>query len=142
MTTTAKTPIENDKYIAMMQRMIRALERRAIDDPSILAHVIMLAQQLAEITNVVIAESSAAYASDPHRAPSAGELARMLGMSKQGASQRGIRGQRTIFERQMGMETMTQRERAARTRAENHARTTLETWLTRRDEAAARAAAQ
>jgi hypothetical protein len=131
---------ENDDYVAMMQRMIRGLEKRAIDDPAILAQVILIAQQLAEIPNVVIATSAARYSNDPYSAPSAGELARLLGMSPQGASQRRARGDRTIFERQMGIETMPQRERAARTRAARHAETTLSSWLTRRDEAAERTA--
>ena len=134
--------VENDDYVAMMQRMIRALERRAIEDPAILTHVILLAQRLSEITDVVIATSAARYSNDPYAAPSAGEIARMLKMTKQSASERRKRGDRTLFERQMGIETMAQRERAARTLAAKHAETTLSSWLTRRDEAAARMAGQ
>jgi hypothetical protein len=134
--------VENDDYIAMMQRMIRALERRAIDDPAILMQVILLAQQLAEITNVVIAVSAARYSNNRFSAPSAGEIGRMLGMSKQSAGERRARGDRTLFERQVGIETMAQRERQARTLAAKHAESTLTSWLTRRDEAMARAAAQ
>lgn len=132
--------VENDDYVAMMQRMIRALERRAIEDPAILMHVILLAQRLSEITDVVIATSAARYSNDPYSAPSAGEIGRMLNMSKQSASERRKRGDRTLFERQVGIETMARRERAARTLAAKHAETTLSSWLTRRDEAAARMA--
>lgn len=125
---------QNADYIAMLQRMIRALEVRAIDDPSILAEVIMLSQQLSEITNVVIATSAARYQSEgPMAAPSAGEIARLLGMSKQGAAARRKLGDRTLFERQMGEVRMATRERAARTKARNYAEETMGDWLSRRE---------
>lgn len=123
---------EHDDYVAMLQRMIRGLERRAIDDPAILAQVILLAQQLAEIPNVVIAVSAARYSNDPMSAPSAGEIAKLLRMTKQSASERRKVGDRVLFERQMGVETMPQRERAARTRAAKYAETELSGWLQRR----------
>lgn len=126
----------NDEYVAMLQRMIRGLERRAIDDPAILPQVVMLAQQLSEITDVTIATSATRYASNPFSAPSAGELARLLKMTKQSASERRKRGERTIFERQMGVETMPRRERAARTRARNYADEQLASWIERRESAA------
>lgn len=128
---------ENDDYVAMLQRMIRRLEDRAVADPAMLSQVIMLAQRLAEIPNVVIATSAARYSSDPLSAPSAGEIAAMLGMKKQSASDRRKIGDRILFERQMGVDTMPQRERAARTRAARHAEETLAGWLQRRDEHAA-----
>lgn len=128
---------EDDQYVAFVQRAVRGLERRAIDNPAILAQVIMLAQQLAEIPNVVIATSAARYSNDPFSAPSAGELARLLKMSKQSASERRAKGDRTIFERQMGIETMPQRERAARTRAANYADEMLAEFIARRDSASA-----
>jgi hypothetical protein len=127
---------ENDQYVAMLQRMIRGLERRAIEDPALLAQVILLAQQLAEVPNVVIATSRTRYAADVFSAPSAGEIARLLGMSKQSASERGKLGERVLFERAMGQETMPQRERAARTRAARHAEETLQGWIERRELAA------
>jgi hypothetical protein len=129
-----KRVTENADFIAMIQRMIRALEVRAVDDPSILAEVIMLAQRLAEIPNVVIATSAARYKADgPMAAPSAGEIAGLLGMTKQSASERRKVGDRILFERQMGEETIPQRERAARTRARKHAETTMAEWLDRRE---------
>jgi hypothetical protein len=130
----AKRVTENDDFIAMIQRMIRALENRAIDDPAILAQVIMLAQRLAEVPNVVIAKSSAAYSIDPRRAPSMGEIADLLGMKKQSASDRKKIGERILFERSMGEDTIPQRERAARTRAARHAEDTMADWFARRDE--------
>lgn len=128
----AKRITETSDYIAMMQRMIRSLETRAVDDPSVLAEVIMLAQRLAEVPNVVIARSAAAYATDPHKAPSAGEIGRLLGMAKQSVSERRKVGERLLFERSMGEDTIPQRERAARTRARRHAETTMADWLERR----------
>ena len=124
---------ENHDYVAMMQRMVRGLERRAVEDPAILAQVILLAQQLAEIPNVVIATSAVRYGHNPYAAPSAGEIARLLGMSKQSASERRKTGDRIIAERAMGIETMSQRDRAARTKAANHAAEQMADWLQRRD---------
>jgi hypothetical protein len=135
MATTTTTPVENDKYMAMMQRMVRALERRAIDDPAMLAQVLVLAQQLNEITNVVIATSADAYRADPFKAPSMMEIARMLGMTKQSASDRRKIGDRIIGERlaMLGVTGMTQarRERNARQAAAKHAAETMPTYTGR-----------
>lgn len=125
---------ENDDYLAFAQRVIRGIERRAIQDPAMLAQVILLTQQLAEVTNVVIATSAAQFALDPMRAPSAGEIARLLGMAKQSVSERRKIGDRIMAERMMGEGTIPQRERAARTRAARHAETTMAEWFTRRDQ--------
>lgn len=129
----AKSKIENGDFIAMLQRMIRALEIRAMEDPSVLAEVMMLAQRLAEVPNVVIASSAARYALDRYASPSAGEIAGMLGMTKQSVSERRKIGDRTMMERAMGETTMPQRERIARTLARRHAETTMAAWLERRD---------
>ncbi len=129
----AKRVTENDDYIAMLQRMIRKLEERAVDDPAVLAQVILLAQRLAEIPNVVIAKSAAAYQLDPYAAPSAGEIGRLLGMKKQSVSDRRKIGDRILFERSIGEDTIPQRERAARTRAARHADEALADWLERRE---------
>jgi hypothetical protein len=133
-TKTPKAPkvkrtVENDEFIAMMQRQIRALEIRAIDDPAILAHVLLLAQQLNEITNVVIAKSADTFAVDPFKAPSMMEIARLLGMKKQSASDRRKVGQRIIADRLalagLGNFTAARRERAARAAAAKHAAETM-----------------
>lgn len=125
--------VEDDKFVEMIQRNIRALEERAVDNPVILAQVIMLAQRLSEITNVVIAQSATRYSINPMSAPSMKELARMLKMEPSSASQRRKLGDRVLFERSMGQETMTQRDRAAQTRAANHADESLASWLERRE---------
>lgn len=132
--TKVKRVTENADFIAMIQRQIRALEARAISDPSILAEVIMLAQRLAEIPNVVIATSAARYlAEGPMAAPSAGEIANLLGMKKQSASERRKIGDRILFDRAMGEDTIPQRERIARTLARKHAEATMADWLGRKD---------
>lgn len=128
-----KRVTENADFIAMIQRLIRALEARAIDDPSILAEVMMLAQRLAEIPNVVIARSAARYATEgEYAAPSAGEIGRLLGMSKQGVSQRRTRGDDVLLQRMMGEQTAPHRERIARTLARKHAEATMAEWLERK----------
>lgn len=128
-----KRVVENDEFVAMLQRMIRALEQRAVNDPAMLAQVIMIAQRLAEIPNVVISTSAARYAMNPYRAPSAGEIARLLGMAKQSVADRRKLGDRVLMERAMGEDTVPQRERLARTLAAKHAETELSAWLERRD---------
>lgn len=134
MADKAKRVTENAQYVAFVQRAIRGLEARAIEDPSILAEVIMLAQRLAEIPNVVIATSAARYATEgPYAAPSAGEIATMLGMKKQSASERRKIGDRILFDRAMGEDTVPQRERIARTLARKHAEETMADWLGRKD---------
>jgi hypothetical protein len=128
-----RRPIENDEFVAMLQRMHRALERRAVEDPSILAEMILLAETLSQSVNVVIASSAAKYAMDRYAAPSAGEIAVLLGMSKQGVSDRRKRGDRELFERQMGEGTMARREKLSRAAARKHAETTLAGWLERKE---------
>jgi uncharacterized protein YfiM (DUF2279 family) len=129
----AKRVTETSDFIAMVQRMHRALEKRATEDPSYLTECIMLAEQLSQTVNVVIASSAARHAMDPHAAPSAGEIAGMLGMSKQAVSDRRKIGDRVMMERSFGEEPMARRERLARDNARKHAETTLAGWLERRD---------
>lgn len=130
-----KRTVENDDFVAMVQRMHRALERRAIDDPTILLQMIMLAEGLSASVNVVIATSAAKYAMNRYAAPSAGEIAGALGMSKQAVSDRRKRGDRELFDRQMSAEPMSRRERLARTAAQAHADQHLGSWLARQAEA-------
>lgn len=137
MAKRAKRTIENDEFVAMVQRMHRALERRAIDDPTILVQMIMLAESLSASVNVVIATSAAKYAMDRYAAPSAGEIAALLGTSKQAVSDRRKRGDRELFDRQMSTEPMSRRERLARTAAQAYADELLAGWLSRRDSAGA-----
>lgn len=136
MSTKTRRVTEDDQYVAMMQRMIRGLERRAIEDPQLLAHVLMLAQQLGEVTNVVIHESAERYQANPFSSPSAGEIARLLGMSKQAASKRRERGREIAAARLSAAGAVSfaaaRAEKAARQRAAAHARQAMPTWAERR----------
>jgi hypothetical protein len=128
---------ENADFVAMMQRQIRALETRAADDPAMLAQVIMLSQRLNEVANVVIAKSASTYKINPFKAPSMMEIARMLGMTKQSASDRRKIGDRILADRMaeaagLGTFADAKRERAARERAAEHAAATMPEYLTRR----------
>lgn len=129
---TPRNTTENDQYVAMMQRMIRALERRAIDDPAILAQVLLLAQQLSEVVNVVVATSAEKYSRDPYSSPSMAECAAILGIKKQSASDRRKLGERTIAERLAAAGAVSfsaaKRERAARAAAAQHAEQAAPVW--------------
>lgn len=128
-----KRVTENDDFVAMLQRMHRTLERRAIDDPAILAQMILLAETLSQSVNVVIATSASRYSMNPMASPSAGEIAKLLGMSKQGVSDRRKTGDRVIMDRALGGETAPVRERLARGRAQKHADAALAAWMDRRE---------
>lgn len=80
--------VENDEFLAGVWRMVRALERRTIDDPTLLPQAVALAQRLAEVTNVAIYANAERYEIDPMLGASMAECARILGVSKQAASQR------------------------------------------------------
>lgn len=128
--------VENDEFVAMLWRMIRALEARAIEDPSLLPQVVALVQRLSEVTNVVIAANAERYAVDPRRGASMIECARMLGVSKQAASQRralGIAAMGDRIDRAGAIRfAEAQRERAAITAAAEHATTNLVEFRARR----------
>lgn len=135
--TCSPSPVrDTDEIVASVQRQIRALEERAMDDPAVLAQIIMLAQRLAEIPNVVIAVSSDSYKADQMAAPSMQEIARLLGMKPQSAHDRLKIGERIIEDRlsAAGVQTMTaaKRERTAREAAAKHAAETMPEWATRR----------
>jgi len=123
-------PIETDRMVAAMQRMIRALEERCIDDPAALPQVILLAQQLSDITNVTIARCMAKRAAvsrteAQYAAPSGNELATLLFMTPQSVTDRRKLGDRLLVERAMGQTTISQGERQRRSAAAAHAETAL-----------------
>lgn len=129
---------ETPEIIAGIQRQIRALEERCIDDPANLAAVILLAQQLSEVVNVSIAanmakRAAAPAAERPYVAPSGNELAALLGVKPQSITDRRKLGDRVLFERAVGEGTMAQRDRLARTRAQQHAERELSEFLGRRE---------
>lgn len=83
---------EDDEFLAMLWRQLRALEYRMIDRPENLPHVLALQARLAEIANVTISVNAARYAVNPASGASAAECGRALGITKQSASERRRRG--------------------------------------------------
>ncbi len=94
-----KRVVEDAEFLKMLWRLVRALERRTTENPEMLTQVVALAQRLAEVVNVSIAISADRYALDPHRAASMMECARVMGISKQSASERRKTGNAVIAER-------------------------------------------
>lgn len=127
---------EHADYLAMMWRMARALEARAIDDPELLPQVVAYAQRMSEIVNVAIAVNSERYAIDPRRGASMAECGRALGISKQSASERRGRGQEVIDARVEAAGAVrfaeAARERDAIRAAADYAVTNLADWRARR----------
>lgn len=130
------SPVENDRYIAAMQRQIRGLESRAIEDPAILAQVVMLAAQLSDVANVAIAVSSDSHKIDPKSAPSMNECAEAMGIKKSAAMYRVQEGQGIVNKRMidanLGVLSLARQEKAARQAAAEHAEKALTEWKGRR----------
>src|SRR5688500_3513466 len=93
------TPVEHDRYIAMLQRMIRAATSRAIDDITTLPMLVVAAQDLADSINIAVATNAARFAADPFSGASQGECAKALGITVQSCGDRKILGQIEILKR-------------------------------------------
>jgi hypothetical protein len=91
--------IDDEEYGLFLMRAIRAWERRVIENPEMLAQNAAMAQRLAEVMAVAIAANAERYAVDPRRGASMLECARILGMSKAGASGARARGVAIMSER-------------------------------------------
>jgi hypothetical protein len=124
---------EDREFVAMLGRMIRRMEQRLINDPSCLPEVIELGQALMDAPNVAIAMNAARYSSDPFSAPSANELARLLDVARQTVQDRRKKGDKIIFERQMGVGVLRVSQRQAATLAAKRADEALSAWLERKD---------
>jgi hypothetical protein len=94
-----KPPIDDEEYVEMVWRMVRALEARAIGNPSLLPQVVALVQRLSEVTQVTIAANAARHAIDPRRGASIAECAALMGVSRQAAQQRRAIGDRIMTDR-------------------------------------------
>lgn len=90
---------ENDDYAAMVLRILRGLEYRAIEDPALLPLVVAIEKRAREIANVTIATNATRFAVNPHAAASMAECARTLKISVPSASERRKIGDRIIGER-------------------------------------------
>jgi len=98
-TRAPKTQTSDQAYIEMLWRMIRGLERRAIANPEILVQVVALGVRLHEVTNVAIYGNAERYAVDPGLGASMAECGRLLGITKQSASERRARGKAVMLAR-------------------------------------------
>lgn len=131
-----KHVIDGADYVAMLWRMVRALELRAIEDPELLPQAVALAQRLDEVVNVALAANAERYAIDPRLGASAAECGRILGASKQAASQRRARGKAIMAARIAAAGAIpfaeAKRERAAIAKAAEHAVTNLADFRARR----------
>lgn len=115
-----KRVTEDDDYLAMLDRQIRALEARACGNAELLPQIVRLQERLAEVVNVAIATNAARYKINKYAAPSEGECARALGITRQSANERSKRGREIIAKRLAAANGITfseaKRERAERER--------------------------
>lgn len=94
-----KPPIDDEEYIEMVWRMVRALEARAIGNPALLPQIVALVQRLSEVTQVTIAANAARHAVDARKGASIAECAALMGVSRQAAQQRRAIGDRIMSDR-------------------------------------------
>lgn len=90
---------EDAQFLAMMWRMVRALEARSIERPENLLQVLALVQRFEEIVNVTIATNAERYHRDPRLGASMKECARIMGISAPSASKRKALGEKIIGRR-------------------------------------------
>lgn len=128
----AKHKIDDTEYVQMMFRMLRGLEVRGIENPELLTQTIAIAQRANEITNVIIAANAERYHVDPLRGASMMECARVLGISKQSASDRRKLGKAIMLARIAAAGAVrfseARRERETIQAAQDHAVINLTEW--------------
>lgn len=131
-----KHEIDSEEFLMFAWRIMRAAEARAIDDPEMLPQLVALAQRLDEAVNVAIAANAERFAVDPRLGASAAECGRILGASKQAASQRRARGKAIMAGRIAAAGAVpfaeARREREAIAAAAEHAVTYLADWRERK----------
>lgn len=131
-----KHKIDDEEFVVMMFRMVRALEERAINNPFILPHVAQLEARMREVQNVVIASNADRYNTDPRLGASMMECARLLGMTKQSATDRRKKGAATLLARIAGAGVVrfseAKREREMIQRATDSAVASLDDFRARR----------
>lgn len=131
-----RVPVEDPQYLAMMWRMIRALEARVINNPELLPQIPALTHRLAEVVNVAIAANAERYHIDPHMGPSMLECARLMGISGASASKRRERGVKIMNARiaDAGATSFSEakREKAAIAEAAEQAAVAVPEWRERR----------
>lgn len=90
---------ENDQFLALLYRLVRALEHRMCEDAEMLSQAKALAGRFAEAVNVAIAVQATRYDADPHRAASGAECARAMEISPQSVQDRKALGLASILKR-------------------------------------------
>lgn len=130
-----KRVVENHEYLLMLWRMSRGLEARAVEDPEMLTQIMALSQRFSEIVNVAVASSAERYARNPHSAASIGEIARVMGLSRQAVSQRRARGIAVMVDRVLKSGAIrfseAKREREAIKAAQQHVEETMPEYRAR-----------
>lgn len=126
---------EDQDFVLMLWRQVRALEARAIENPELLTQCLALTQRLSEVVNVTIAANAARFAVDPRRGASMAECGRLLGISKQSASERKQRGEAVMAARIEAAGAVrfgeAKREREAVQAAAEHAVVNLDAYRAR-----------
>jgi hypothetical protein len=128
--------IDDAEYAEFLMRAIRAWERRVVQNPEMLGQNMAMVQRFQEIMAVAIAANAQRYALDPRAGASMLECARILGMSKAGASGARARGVAIMSDRidRAGAARFSEarREREALAAAREHAVDELAAWRARR----------
>lgn len=131
-----KHTIDDQEFAEFMMRLIRAWERRVIENPQMLMENQVMIQRFKEVTNVVIEANAQRYARDPRSGVSMAECARLLGISKPSASERRAKGREIMAARVEAAGAVSfaeaQRERAALAAAREHAAEKLPEYIGRR----------
>lgn len=91
--------VEGPEFAAMVLRQLRALEARAIEDPTLLPHALVIAERAREIPNVVIGANAERFHVDERTGISINESAAILKVSRQACQQRAAAGRAIMAER-------------------------------------------
>lgn len=131
----AKHKIDDAEFGEFLMRLIRAWEKRVIENPEMLAQNELMVQRFKEITNVTIAANAQRYARDPRLGASMAECAKLLGISNPSASERRARGTKIMAARVAAAGAVNfaeaRREREALAAAAEHAAVSLVAYRAR-----------
>lgn len=130
--------IDDEEYAEFLLRVIRAWERRVIENPEMLAAHRVIIDRAGEIADVAIAINAARFAVDPRMGVSMLGCARIVGMAKSEASRSRARGVAIMGERvdragaAQFAEAKREREAIDAARADAAAVVELDAWRARR----------
>lgn len=95
----AKHRISDEKYAAMMLRLVRGFEKRAMYNPAILPLAQVVEKRMGEVVNVACAFQALRFRRSPFLGLSKAELAKVLCVKESSMSQRISIGLATMAER-------------------------------------------